>query len=282
MPRATLEEEVDAPDRRTEAPALLVFTDLDGTLLDHHDYSWRAAAPAIERLRRLGVPLILNSSKTRAEMLAIRHELGNAEPFVVENGSAIYRPRSGSPETFDVEWLGPPRASWLEALHAIREREGFRFEGFADFDLDRLRELTGLDAAAARAAAERDGTEPIVWLDERPPEALAEAIAGHDLRLVAGGRFWHVMGRSADKAYATRRISEQHRAQAPDVRTLALGDSGNDLGMLQEVDYPVVIPRATGEPLDPGPLPNLLYAPEPGAAGWRWAVDTLLDTLFES
>lgn len=25
-------------------PHLIVFTDLDGTLLDHHSYSWRAAS----------------------------------------------------------------------------------------------------------------------------------------------------------------------------------------------------------------------------------------------
>ncbi len=42
----------------------LVFTDLDGTLLNHDDYSWEAARPALEELQRQSIPLILVSSKT--------------------------------------------------------------------------------------------------------------------------------------------------------------------------------------------------------------------------
>ena len=40
----------------------LVFTDLDGTLLDE-DYGWEAARPAVEALRAASIPIILNSSK---------------------------------------------------------------------------------------------------------------------------------------------------------------------------------------------------------------------------
>lgn len=67
-------------------PHLLVFTDLDGTLLDHHTYSWQPARPALERLDGLKIPLILCSSKTSPEMLGLRAELGNRHPFIVENG----------------------------------------------------------------------------------------------------------------------------------------------------------------------------------------------------
>lgn len=102
-----------------KTPPAVVFTDLDGTLLDHHTYSWQPAAPTVERLKRLGVPLVLASSKTRAEMVALRHELGIADPFVVENGAAIYVPGD---EGFDVEILGRPRDEILEILHRIRWR----------------------------------------------------------------------------------------------------------------------------------------------------------------
>ena len=45
----------------------LVFTDLDGTLLDE-DYGWAAARPAVEALQAASIPIILNSSKTVMEM----------------------------------------------------------------------------------------------------------------------------------------------------------------------------------------------------------------------
>lgn len=38
---------------------LLVFSDLDGTLLDSHSYDWQPAAPWLSRLREANVPVIL-------------------------------------------------------------------------------------------------------------------------------------------------------------------------------------------------------------------------------
>lgn len=63
-----------------------VFTDLDGTLLDHETYSWEAARPALERLELSGIPWILVTSKTRAEVELWRKQLGNRHPFIIENG----------------------------------------------------------------------------------------------------------------------------------------------------------------------------------------------------
>ena len=66
---------------------IVVISDLDGTLLDHQTYSFAAALPAVRRLERLRIPLVLNSSKTRPEMEAIRGQLANCAPFIVENGN---------------------------------------------------------------------------------------------------------------------------------------------------------------------------------------------------
>jgi len=55
--------------RRSPAPAMVVFTDLDGTLLRHEDYSWLPAGPALAELRRRRIPLVIASSKTRAEIV---------------------------------------------------------------------------------------------------------------------------------------------------------------------------------------------------------------------
>ena len=73
-------------------PQLIVFTDLDGTLLDQETYSWEAARPGLEALRSQNVPLILSSSKTREELAPIRRDLESPHPFIVENGGAVYIP----------------------------------------------------------------------------------------------------------------------------------------------------------------------------------------------
>ena len=34
---------------------LLIFTDIDGTLLDHHSYSYQGSEKVLEQLRRLAI-----------------------------------------------------------------------------------------------------------------------------------------------------------------------------------------------------------------------------------
>ncbi|MFH1490792.1 MAG: HAD-IIB family hydrolase, partial [Pseudomonadota bacterium] len=70
----------------------MIFTDLDGTLLDHETYEWKEAEPALNRCKLLRIPLILVSSKTRAEINVIRNELGLTAPFISENGGGIFFP----------------------------------------------------------------------------------------------------------------------------------------------------------------------------------------------
>jgi mannosyl-3-phosphoglycerate phosphatase len=48
---------------------LVVFSDLDGSLLDHHDYSWQPAREAVDKLAQSRAPLILARSKTATEMV---------------------------------------------------------------------------------------------------------------------------------------------------------------------------------------------------------------------
>ncbi|MEO1084308.1 MAG: HAD-IIB family hydrolase [Acidobacteriota bacterium] len=272
----------------SSSPLWVVFTDLDGTLLNAHDYRWDAARPALSRLRELGAALVLNSSKTYREMAELRRNLGAAHPFVVENGAAIFTPKGYfdganaadiSVETeLEMERLGPARDDILEVLHRLRSRRGWRFEGFADMDVEAVVRHTGLDRDAAAAAQDRTGTEPLLWLDDRyPPEVLVRALADVGLRLVAGGRFWHAMG-PTDKGVATRRLLTRFQAFERPPFSVALGDSANDLEMLRSVDQAIWIPRAEAEPYEPEPIDGAIFAPKPGAAGWRLAVDGLLDS----
>ena len=49
-------------------PSYLIFTDLDGTLLDHFSYSHAPADQLIPVLQHAGIPIIINTSKTFAEV----------------------------------------------------------------------------------------------------------------------------------------------------------------------------------------------------------------------
>jgi len=268
---------------------LLVFTDLDGTLLDHHSYSWEPARPTLERLRRGGAPVIINSSKTAAEIEHLRKDLGNRHPFITENGSAIciptgYFETSAQPgdlatDAYEIQSFGPNRSDLLDLLHDLRNEAGFHFRGFADMEPAEVADLTGLSMEGANLARQRLASEPIVW--EGSDEALQQfrhKLESANLRLLKGGRFFHVMG-PVDKAEALLWLTRQYRAtwSQRGWMTVALGDSPNDRAMLEVAEIAVVIPAASGHPLDLSRKKNLYLPEEPGPCGWQDAMNRILD-----
>ena len=133
----------------------VVITDLDGTLLDHDSYSWSEAAPAVEALRTAGIPLVLCSSKTRAEMEELRRELNNKDPFIVENGGALFVPRDYFPfapwfsrpvDQYDAVLLGAEHPQLVTALKESAEAAGCEVRGFSDMSDEEVAAASRLDA----------------------------------------------------------------------------------------------------------------------------------------
>ncbi|MFH0811726.1 MAG: HAD hydrolase family protein [Pseudomonadota bacterium] len=75
---------------------IIIFTDLDDTLLDTYTHSFERALPALEFLKQKAIPLILCSSKTKREIEFYRKKLGNNHPFISENGGGINYPAASS------------------------------------------------------------------------------------------------------------------------------------------------------------------------------------------
>lgn len=260
-----------------ENPKLVFVTDLDGTLLDHHSYQWQAAAPALQALRKAGIPLVLNSSKTRSEISALRGELHNNHPFIVENGAAVVVPADYfEPGPEHLMPFAAPREEILEVLERLRE-EAHPFLNFEAMSAAELARISGLSEAAAANAKRRDATEPLLWQgDQTGLTAFTDALAEYQLQLVRGGRFFHVMG-FFDKAEAMQYLLERYRAlYAGPVRSVALGDSPNDLKMLQQADIAVVIKGVNSDNLKLSGDRTVIYSQEAGPAGWNGCVLDIL------
>jgi mannosyl-3-phosphoglycerate phosphatase len=265
----------------------LLFTDLDGTLLDHEGYSWEEARPALERLEDLGIPIIMVTSKTRAEVEVLQREMDLEEPFVVENGGGVFFPDSHLDlEIPDSTMVSPYRMVTLgvpysEVRRFIEDRQGrFDIEGFGDMGAARIAELTGLPPAQARLAERRDFTEPFLIADPEQLATLVQEAASAGLAVTTGGRFHHLIGARQDKGRAVDVVTEIFRRHwGGEMETIALGDSPNDLPMLERVDHPIVIPRPAGPPLQ---LQNRRgrVAKHRGSRGWGEAVRELIEPLY--
>ena len=262
---------------------LLIFTDLDGTLLDHHTYSFKGAEEALRRLHQLAIPLVLTSSKTRAEIQSLQDRLGLSEAFIVENGGGIFLP-PGHPmqENKIFQMLGEYRGIQFGKPYTyIRKifekfRAAYKIKGFGDMAVEEIMELTGLTLEQALLAAKRDFSEPFLFLAEPRPQDLKEEVAGHGLTVTRGGRFYHLMSAGQDKGQAVAETTRLFQAECHDkIVTVGLGDAENDFAMLRAVDIPVLVPKPDGtyENID---LHGLRKAPYAGSRGWGAAITKIL------
>ncbi len=272
-------------------PHCVVYTDLDGTLLDHDSYSWAPAADMLHALRARGVPVVPTTSKTRAELETLRAELGSEDPCIVENGAAVLIPTQSSlpgigalPRVgeFRVQSFVAPRATWLDLIERAYAAVGQVAKGFSQMTVDEIVALTGLSPEAATRAAAREYGEPLHWLVEGADrEAFIAFIRSHGGVVLQGGRFAHVSGAS-DKGRALQWLHARYAEQWGDRPvSIAAGDSHNDIAMLEAADWALVVRSPAHEPPVLGRDSRTRFSEAYGPTGWAQGLEHILAELGE-
>lgn len=265
---------------------LIIFTDLDGTLLNGETYDYAATVPIIQQLKALKIPVVPVTSKTRAEVATLRHDVGLTDPFVTENGSGIFvevnhnpfaQPPGEQDDSYYVVELGCPYVQARAGLRVIANELHHSLLGFGDMTINRLQKYTGLSAKDAQEAKAREFSEPFITPKAVTAEQLVEAVEAVGFKVVVGDRFSHLIGPDAGKGNAVKRLVELYQgllAADETIVTIGLGNSPNDLDMLEHVDHPIVLPGVNG------PHPQLgdrgwEIAPSLAPQGWVEAVTSI-------
>lgn len=268
----------------------LIFTDMDGSLLDHDTYSHLPADATLTELKARRVPIIPNTSKTYPELLQLNQELGLTSPFIVENGAAVFIPIGyfAEPPAEAVEFEGywvkeftQLRAHWIEVLNQAGQSFESLYEHFADMSIQRICESTGLSPEQAALAAERHFSEPVLWHgDEAQRLAFINALEDAGAEPLTGGRFIHVSG-NCNKGRALNWLTaEYQRQRGGEFCTLAIGDSHNDVAMLEVADVAIRILSPHKAPPELKRTHNIITSTLPGPQGWSETVEQILAQYF--
>lgn len=272
---------------------IAIFTDLDGTLIRHEDYSFAPVKRLLRKLQSMHIPVILASSKTRAEIEYYRGEMKLTDPFIVENGGAImipldyfeprylrkYQSHRRNQGTYACIELGRSYAELIEVLNAIGSETRVPLVGFHQMNLKQIVQHTGLDPRQARLAAQREYDEPFLIPGSPPPgtvRKVKQLAMQRGCRVVQGGRFYHLTGNS-NKGRAVRILMQLYRKAHQIQVFIGLGDSENDRSLLECVNVPVLMakPDGTFDATMLRRIPSVKRALA-GPAGWLQIVSALI------
>lgn len=256
-----------------------MFTDIDGTLVDINTAEYGKATDKLIRLiKERNIPLILTSAKTRLEQNKIREDLGLSDPFIVENGGAIVIPKGYFPdyalrdikyplrETQETEneardvnheivvELGKP-ADYIRAkLSDIRKKYSINFRGVADISVEKLSNLALISREQAKRMAQRNYGETILQIQSEDIARFIKYVQEDGMKVIHGGRFFDVTV-GTDKGIAVGILKKLFKDKFHNnVTFFGIGDSTNDIPMLNLMDIPILVQRQDSSWVDDGEI----------------------------
>lgn len=267
---------------------VLIYTDLDATLIDAKTGGFEPAQGMINHLNQSGIPWMLNSSRTTSELLHLRKQMGNCHPFGAEHGGAVCVPKGyfdPAPVPLEhevkVDYLGLNYKSILYELVELKDLHDFSFVGMDDISVTDLAKESGMSLDMSILAKHRMASEAILWLDDqRSLLHFEEVLNERGLRLTKGARFYFITSERSDKGGAVTWLNFNFHQHIPNKtpKTIGIGDSPNDLSLLAQVDLPVVVAPPRGSRLE-FDHPHTIYTEASGPAGWAEGVQKALKQM---
>jgi len=254
----------------------VIFTDLDGTFLNHDDYSFDSSKDSLKLINEKKIPLLFTTSKTRVEVELLQKRVGINEPFIVENGAAIFFPKDY--QNFDLSFLDEYHGYYIlqlglkykQVLNFYNKyKSEFGLIGFSDMSIDDIVKHTGLSIDDAKLSKQRDFTEPFLLEDKTKLKNLKNLALTYNIKITEGGRFYHLIGEFQDKGIAVEKATKIfERIYNDDIKTIGLGDGPNDIVMFENVDIPIVIKNHKGKYVETK-VKNIQKSEFKGSKGWN-------------
>ena len=221
---------------------IVIFSDIDGTIIDDN-YSLKKTQTIISEILKKQVLFVLCSSKTRAEIEHYRNKLSIKDPFISENGAAIFMPKgyfefsydcSKQTNEFDVIELGIAYAEIRKKIRRMEKTGSFKITGFGDMSSEEVAKGTGLPLRLAMLAKQREYSEPCTIYGKNEEE-FSNLLRNEGLRYEKGRKYYNLIG-NHDKGKAVALLKSLYVSKFGAIKSYAVGNDKNDFSMLKISD----------------------------------------------
>ena len=267
----------------------VVFTDIDGTLIDIFSGKYGETDKLLYTLKENNIPIVLCSAKTYAEQNKIRDDLCLMDPFIVENGGAIIIPKNYFDFQLDIEQttikeegyikieLGKSASEIRTKLAEIKNKFKIEFKSIADVSIKELSKLATMPIDYAKRMSEREYGETILQIKKSDIPAFTAYIEKIGMKVIHGGRFFDVT-MCTDKGKAVSILINLFRKKyGNQVKFFGVGDSTNDASMLNLMDVPMLVQRPDSS-WSEFEIENVIRLNGIGPEGWKSAFNVIMET----
>ena len=259
---------------------ILIFTDLDGSLLDKETFKFDVIKDFFKELVRNGIIIIPNSSKTEAELLDFNEQNNLDLSFIAENGSSIHRLNK-------IHQNLPDKIIISRTIDEIRniyeENISLDFENkithILELEREKQQKILGLPLDKIKLAIKRDHSIPIKFNGtESEKNEFTKILKNSGLTIQTGGRIMNVCD-NVNKSIAMSKALQLIRKQLDDeVITIGVGDNENDIEMIEQTDYPCLVKNKNFDSSLIN-IDNLIKSDEPSPKGWSDVIKTALQKI---
>ena len=263
---------------------ILIFTDLDGSLLDHNNFEFREIQNFILKCIKNGIKIIPNTSKTKIEIQVFIDQLGQNLPFIVENGAAIHNLNLiHSKIKINDNSLVFSR-SLSEILKQFKKNIPMDFQKrcmfLKDMTSTEQMKILGLNKKYLPFALNRDYSMPLVFDGSREIiNEFTRHLKKIGMKLHEGGRIYNICDDCSKGKAMTTLIEMLKNEFKCKTHTIVVGDSPNDISMLNVCDQPCVIPLPNKKNLSFLKDQKLIRATQTAPKGWEEVVRASLKKI---
>ena len=258
---------------------ILIFTDLDGSLLDRDTFKFDTIKNYVKSLVNDGIIIIPNSSKTEKEIEKFNRDLGVALPYISENGSAIHGLNIINKNFPNKIILSREKEEILEIFKSkIPEQLKNKCIQILKINKKQQEKIFGQKDSNLKDALDRKYTLPFLFKgDKKDKNKLLKILNSCSLTFQEGGRVSNLCD-NTNKVKSMNRVVKILKKTEDKIKTIAVGDNYNDLDMLKNCDLPCLVFNDQFK-LDQIDIDNLIFSNKPSPEGWADVIKIALDKL---